>query len=306
MPCYHPLKAYRPLSRVDGGRYVFNSAKALNPDHPVGLPCGQCIGCRQDIAEGWAISCYHESLTQPCSSFLTLTFADEHLPDDYSVSLRDVQLFMKRLRKALGHKVKFFAASEYGSDKFRPHYHILLFGADFRGDRQLFKVTEQGPLYTSQKLSDAWQNKGFCTVGSVTMNSALYCIQYVFDVRGGDLAPGRYERIHPVTGQPVRCAREFRTMSNGIAADYIKKHRDQLLAAPFIVVDGKQYAVPRRYLQLISEEDKKQLRKLKLRKDFNDRFTLRVRERKHNRSKERLAVREEIHQRKLNQRKTSL
>lgn len=306
MPCYYPLKAYRPLSTADGGRYVFDATKALNPDNPQSLPCGKCIGCRQHTAESWAIRCYHESLTSPQSSFLTLTYADQHLPEDYSGSLREVQLFMKRLRKAKGRDLCFFAVSEYGDEArtFRPHYHILLYGCDFRSDRKFFKMTKDGPLYTSASLDEAWQHKGHSTLGSVTLKSAFYCIQYVFDVRGQG-QDQRYERIHPVTKQPVRCAKEFRTMSNNLGLEWLRQYPESA-RGDFIVIDGKQYAVPRYYRRKLSEEDLKKIRRAKIRKDHNDRYTLRVKERKHNNSPERLAVREEIHQAKLNRRRTSL
>lgn len=44
---------------------------------------------------------------------------------------RDLQLFMKRLRKQINknynEKVRFYAIGEYGTDSLRPHWHILLF-----------------------------------------------------------------------------------------------------------------------------------------------------------------------------------
>lgn len=50
------------------------------------------------------------------------------------LSKRELQLFMKRLRKYLdkyeGQKIRFFATGEYGPLSFRPHFHILLFVDD--------------------------------------------------------------------------------------------------------------------------------------------------------------------------------
>lgn len=44
---------------------------------------------------------------------------------------RELQLFMKRLRKYLekyeGQKIRFFATGEYGPTSFRPHFHIILY-----------------------------------------------------------------------------------------------------------------------------------------------------------------------------------
>lgn len=46
-------------------------------------------------------------------------------------NIRDVQLFLKRLRKNLSRftdeKIRFYAVSEYGPVHFRPHWHILLY-----------------------------------------------------------------------------------------------------------------------------------------------------------------------------------
>lgn len=47
------------------------------------------------------------------------------------VTVRDAQLFMKRLRKFLSkysnEKIKYYLVSEYGPAHFRPHFHVLLF-----------------------------------------------------------------------------------------------------------------------------------------------------------------------------------
>lgn len=52
---------------------------------------------------------------------------------------------MKRLRKYLEPvKVRFFACGEYGDNTYRPHYHLILFGCDFRSDRRLYKLSNAG------------------------------------------------------------------------------------------------------------------------------------------------------------------
>lgn len=315
MTCYKPLKAYAPLSQADGGRYVFDAAKALNPDHPVKIPCGNCVGCRQDTAEEWAIRCYHESMMHSASSFLTLTYSDEHLPEDFSVSLREVQLFLKKLRKQYGKGLRYFAASEYGTRTFRPHYHMLAYGVDFRSDRKVYTQTPQGPLYTSETLANIW-GKGFCTVGSVTLNSAFYCIQYVFDVRGGEQAAERYVQMNPVTGDIVTCKPEFRTMSRNLGQSWFNKYKADTFPSDFLVIDGRQYAVPRYYQKLLEKEAKPVSRTLpaydltinsnEFRELQLNRLKRRRADRNEHKTPERLAVRETIHQLKLNKRKTIL
>ena len=134
MPCYSPLIAWRAKHINPSGKtsLVFNQRDAAQPDDPVQLPCGQCIGCRLEKSRQWAMRIAHESSLYDQNCFLTLTFSDEHLPQNLSVSKRDLQLFMKRLRKHFApRKIRFFQCGEYGELNMRPHYHSILFNVDF-------------------------------------------------------------------------------------------------------------------------------------------------------------------------------
>lgn len=71
------------------------------------------------------------------NAFVSLSYADQHLSFDSDDSLnptgpslvpRHVQLFLKRLRKAVApRKFRFFLVGEYGDRNERPHYHLALF-----------------------------------------------------------------------------------------------------------------------------------------------------------------------------------
>lgn len=286
MTCYYPIKAYRPLSKVDGGRLVFNSAKALNPDNPVKLPCNNCIGCRADRAQEWAARCYHESQMWPSNAFITLTYSDEHLPSDYSLHKREFQLFMKKLRKHIPTKIRFYGCGEYGPENLRPHYHSLIFNYDFP-DKIFWKTTPQGDrLYTSAQLEEIW-GKGFCTVGDVTHKSAGYCAEYVMKKISGELAATHYLRTHPVIGSVHLVEPEFalRSMRPGIGATWYDKFRDDCFPSDFIVVDGKQRKVPTYYSKKLQEDEQEQIKRRRKRASLP---------RKADNTKERLAVREEV------------
>lgn len=72
-----------------------------------------------------------ESYLHEFNSFLTLTYEDDFLPKNGSLSPRDLTLFVKRLRKAIyPKKVRVYSVGEYGELNERPHYHIALFGFD--------------------------------------------------------------------------------------------------------------------------------------------------------------------------------
>lgn len=117
-------------------------------------PCGQCKPCRVNKKRAWAARIGLELAAHAASSFLTLTYNVEHLPEK---PVREhLSLFMRYLRRRIG-KVRFFAVAELGERRGRPHYHVILFGvpatlemesacqkAWSRGYVQLKEVRDQG------------------------------------------------------------------------------------------------------------------------------------------------------------------
>lgn len=70
-------------------------------------------------------------MAHPKSSFLTLTYDDENIPDGGNLRPRDLQLFWKRLRNRIPEKIRYFACGEYGEKSLRPHYHAIVYNTDF-------------------------------------------------------------------------------------------------------------------------------------------------------------------------------
>lgn len=257
MACYHPLKAYRPLSKIDGGRLVFDSKLALNPDHHIVLPCQRCIGCRLDKSGDWAMRCIHEAQMYSRNCFITLTYNNEHLPADYSVSVRDTQLFFKRLRKKYGPNIRFYLGAEYGELNLRPHYHIILFNHDF-DDKVYVRTNEHGDrIYTSISLEKLWgkSDPGRCELGDVTYQSAGYCAQYTMKKVSGDRASTHYLRTHPLSGLVVKVEPEFSTQSRnpGLGDAWFEKYKGDCFPSDFLVVDGRQHRVPTYYLRKLEK-----------------------------------------------------
>ena len=297
MTCYRPMTAFTPLSKLDGGRLVFNPKKALNPHHPLKLPCGNCIGCRRDRSGDWAMRCLHEAQMHPQNCFITLTYDDEHLPEDYSVHIRTFQLFMKKLRKHYQPaKIRFYGCGEYGPINLRPHYHSILFNHDF-SDKQLFKKTPQGNnLYTSKSLDQIW-GYGFTTIGDVTYQSAGYVAQYVMKKINGDRALHHYLRTHPVTNQVVKVDPEFQLQSVGLGSTWFDKFKDDAFPSDFLVVDGKQLRVPQYYTKKLSEEAAKPIKRSRKKSSLT---------RRADSTPERLRIREAVKTNSLKQLKRTL
>ncbi len=111
MTCYTPLRAWKSsVANSKTGKFpvVFNVKSAAQPDSPLKLPCGQCVGCRLARSAHWAVRCVHEAQLHSENCFITLTYAPEFLPKDGSLQVRHFQLFMKRLRKRFGSGIRFF------------------------------------------------------------------------------------------------------------------------------------------------------------------------------------------------------
>jgi len=248
VPCFHPMKGYRARRAEPSGkrRIVFNKKDGFE-DLPVTVPCGQCAGCRLERSRQWAIRCMHEASLYDQNCFITLTYNNEHLPDDRSLNVRDFQLFMKRLRKKYGADIRFFHCGEYGSKLGRPHYHACLFNFDF-ADKELFKLSNDVPLYRSNSLEQLWPF-GFSTIGDVTFESAAYVARYVMKKVNGDAAKDHYQYVDPVSGEVHQLKPEYITMSRrpGIGRDWIEKFRDDVYPGDFVVVRGKKCRPPRYY-----------------------------------------------------------
>ena len=95
-------------------------------DEPVIVACGKCLSCLHNLRKDWCFRLRQEWKHSTGAMFVTLTYGDRQVPED-GLCKRDVQLFMKKLRKRCGGRLRYFCTGEYGSKKGRPHYHLLLF-----------------------------------------------------------------------------------------------------------------------------------------------------------------------------------
>lgn len=244
MPCYKPVTAWQPLA---GGAVLFYEEKNCRT---VTIPCGQCLGCRIERQESWAVRCYAESKMHAKNCFITLTYDDANLPQYGSLCYNDFQLFMKRLRKKRNaEKIRYFVAGEYGEQLERPHFHALLFGVDFDDDSvPLSSVRSIGGLKQSAELSRLW-GKGLCSIGEVTYASARYCAAYVLK-KHRVMSPDDvyYKRVCATTGEIVDLEPEFARMSlkPGLGATWLEKYwRDIYTSgANAMIVNGSRKIVP--------------------------------------------------------------
>jgi len=274
MPCYHPITGWR---RRDGsGKITFTSSEGFC-DRPVSINCGRCWGCRARRGQEWAARCLHESQLHEKNCFLTLTYDDEHLPEDGGLDVTHWQKFAKRMRKQLG-PFRFYHCGEYGEENKRPHYHALVFGQDFSEDRQLFK-RGKNPLWTSETLSGLWKY-GHTSIGRLDYGTASYVARYVMKKLTGERGENEYGQLKP----------PYATMSRrpGIGAGWIDTYETDIYPADFLIIEGRKLPVPKFY------DGRVENRRPDMVEAVLDRRKTNGRKHQENKSHERLQVREKI------------
>lgn len=98
------------------------------------VPCGHCCECIQKRQNDIVQRVQMESLNSYLY-FCTLTYDNEHIPNLVTskgevftyASVDDLQKCLKRVRKYFPVPFRFFACSERGSKRLRPHWHVLIF-----------------------------------------------------------------------------------------------------------------------------------------------------------------------------------
>lgn len=89
--------------------------------------CRKCLPCMITRRQEWTARLLLEMRITLRTYYVTLTYDDLHLPPLASLRRKDLQDFLKRLRKNTRSKLRFFACGEYGDRKGRPHYHLVIF-----------------------------------------------------------------------------------------------------------------------------------------------------------------------------------
>lgn len=292
MSCFNPLTGYQAR---EGGEVKFFERGDVDA---IDVRCGTCMGCRLDRAREWAVRCTNEAKLYNHNRFLTLTYRDEKVPEYGSLRYRDVQMFLKRLRKkhsgldedARGQRpIRYFVAGEYGELTRRPHYHMLLFNFEFPDE---YRVGERS--YHSDELEETWE-LGHCHVDDVTAESIGYVSRYALKkVYGRVASEAYYSRFDRETGTIEERVPEFVRMSlkPGIGADWFERYESDFCSGDFAVVKGSKVPMPKYYRRKLPEE---------IRQRFDEELEVFMSSKDPGeRSEARLAVREEVREAKLN------
>lgn len=232
---------------------VFTSRGAFT-DRKVEVKCGQCLDCRRRRAREWAIRLKHESQMHERNCTLTLTYDEEHLPDDGGLQVRHWQNFAKAVRREIG-KFRYYHCGEYGSLG-RPHYHVCMFGQDFAEDRTRWKERNGWQTFVSSAATDLWSH-GFVEIGQMDFSSAAYAAGYVVKKLNGPAGAAAYTKTDPDTGESWNVKPPYSTMSlkPGLGRSWYDRYKEDLYPEDVCIIDGRSYAVPQYYDKLLEEED---------------------------------------------------
>lgn len=228
MPCYHSRPAWQ--TGKEGRKSISFQFQQSSPDFFI--PCGKCEGCRATARSDWAIRIFHESQNWDRNCFVTLTYDDQHLPPE--IRKDDIQNFIKRLRKQSDRKIRYYAVGEYGEQTRRPHYHIVIFNEDFMSSRYYYSISDS--MYGNSELQRTW-GMGQVTISELNMARAKYTAGYV---------------TKKINDQDT-----FSLMSRkpAIGRYWFDEHKDNIRRLEKVVVDGKEYPIPKVYRNWVEGND---------------------------------------------------
>lgn len=197
------------------------------------VPCGKCQACKMNSSTEWGDRLSHELPYHEKKCFVTLTYDEKNMPLTINngkilktLSIRDIQLWNKKLRQQLG-SFKFFIAGEYGPKTKRPHYHGIYFGIN---------VTEMSS--TGYALWKKCESRNF-VVKEVDETKLRYTAKYL--VKENTDWPINYPKQKP-----------FKLCSKGLGKEWALKNKNSIISNGYIIwPNGKKHPIPRYYKKLL-------------------------------------------------------
>lgn len=218
--------------------------KKDNKNEHIPFPCGKCPPCMKRRTSGWSFRLVKHGEQMKNALFVTLTYDTDYVPITekgyMTLDKTDLQKFFKRLRKINNEKISYYAVGEYGSQSFRPHYHIILFNASIKNVESAWSLDNK-PL-------------GHVHFGNVSDASIGYTLKY--------MSKSKQIPLHKNDDRK----KEFSLMSKKLGANYLTEkmiqwHKQNLKERMYVPMkDGRKIAMPRYYKdKMYNEEEKKKI-----------------------------------------------
>lgn len=140
------------------------------------IPCRYCINCREDRRREWEARANYEFKKHISGTFLTLTYDDFYLSEllrtgndeltRASLNYEDPRKFLRNIKNEIKKEPKkqnilrqenfsYIGIGEYGENGKiwdRPHWHILIFGLDFKYNQKLYEEKWDKGLIDSKPI----------------------------------------------------------------------------------------------------------------------------------------------------------
>lgn len=204
----------------------------------------------------------HEASLHEKNCFLTLTYADEHLPENNSLDVTHMQNFFKRFRKKISPvKIRHYYCGEYGEKEGRAHYHAIIFGYDFPDKIHTETGKKGDKIYMSEELADLWP-LGRHGIGEVTYESAGYVARYCTKKITGPKADAHYNGRKPEFAHMSKQPR-YPGEAAGLGGGWITKYYREIYPDDFVVLNGKKIQPPAYYDKVLETVDPELYRKVK-------------------------------------------
>lgn len=200
------------------------------------VPCGQCTFCKIMRSKDWSTRILHECGYWEDKIFITLTYDDDNLPENNSLSKKDLKDFIKKIRKASKKKLKVYGCGEYGDITKRPHMHLIIFGLS-----EKFFQHKYSSIYESK-----YWGKGDIHIGSVSYDSARYTADYCQKKYYGTKALETYYGME----QP------FQVYSQGIGKQWALDNQEYLKQKLGCTVDGREVGLCKYYRRILEIDGK--------------------------------------------------
>lgn len=216
-------------------------------------PCGKCLPCQISTTTDWTIRLCCEYPYHEYSSFVTWTYDDEHLPDNFSLCKKEISNCLDNLQHKFkeldGRKLRYYVCGEYGDAENakdgipRPHYHGIIFGMNPSPE----KTNLDRKIFTScwDKCADfmwRWKPK-HNAIDFVTREDIQYVAGYCQKKLYGDLA----DEFYTMLGREA----PFALQSLGLGKQFALDNAQEIKNRGYMLYNGHTVRVPRYFRELL-------------------------------------------------------
>lgn len=163
--------------------------------------CGQCLECRIAKKDDFSLRCRLEGTSAITSSFWTLTYSEDSLPENMPQIRKHVRTFFNSLRRSEKrggnpNMIRFFGCSEFGGKFGRPHVHLLIWNllVNYREAQSYYPGFPRPQIHIPQWLH------GHCDVAQFNTATINYVTGYMTDFLNPEQQPLMFSTRRPGIG----------------------------------------------------------------------------------------------------------